>query len=144
MNTAPKAYSFIRFSRPDALKDDSLKRQIEKSRNYAQAKGLDLDDSLAMKNEAVSTFSDKHNAKGPLGLFLEAVKIAKVPTGSLLIIENLDMLSREELITALNLFNGIIEKGVSIVTLTDELEFTRDTLNANVVHISRRIIQMLW
>jgi hypothetical protein len=72
------------------------------------------------------------------------VKTGKIPSDSLLIIESLDMLSREETITALNLFAGIIDKGVSIVTLADGLEYNRDTINANVVHISRKIIKILW
>ena len=144
MTPTPTAYSYIRFSRPEQLKGDSLKRQLEASRNYAQTKGFNLDESLTIRNEGLSDSADTHQTKGALGSFLEAVKNGKVPAGSLLIIESLDMLSREETINALNLFAGIIDNGISIVTPTDGLEYNRDTINANVVHISRQIIGMLW
>jgi len=38
----PIAYSYIRFSTPEQLKGDSLRRQLEKSQNYADEHGLDL------------------------------------------------------------------------------------------------------
>ena len=97
-----------------------------------------------MADGGLSGFSGEHEGKGGLGLFLEAAQIGKVPPGSLLIIESLDLLSREETITALSLFTRIIEKGISIVTLADGVEYNRDTINTNVVHISRHIIGMLW
>jgi hypothetical protein len=144
MNPKPKAYSLIRFSRPEQAKGDSFRRQLEESRNYAQSKGFNLDESLTIKDEGLNAFSGEHKAKGALGSFLEVVKTGKIPSDSLLIIESLDMLSREEIITALNLFARIIDNGVSIVTLVDGLEYNRDTINTNVVHISRQIIGMLW
>ena len=41
-----RAYSYIRFSTPEQLKGDSLRRQLETSRAYAEKHGLLLDDSL--------------------------------------------------------------------------------------------------
>ena len=140
MSTTPKAYSLIRFSRPGQIKIDSLRRKLEESRNYAQAKGFNLDESLTIEDEGLNTFSGEHKAKVALGSFLEAVKNGYVASGSLLIIESLDILSREEMMTVLNLFNSIIAKGVSIVTLDDGYEYNPDTINTNVVYISRKII----
>lgn len=39
----PKAYSYLRFSRPEQLKGDSRRRQLDLSRQYALEHGLDLD-----------------------------------------------------------------------------------------------------
>jgi hypothetical protein len=144
MTQTPKAYSYTRFSIPEQLKGDSLRCQLEATRNYAKANGFNLDESLTIRNEGLSDSSGTHQTEGSLGYFLKAVKNGKIPAGSLLIIENLDMLSREETITAMSLFSGIIDNGVSIVTLNDGLEYNRDTINTNVVHISRQIIGMLY
>ena len=40
------AYSYIRFSTPEQMKGDSLRRQLESSRSIAKAKGWHLDESL--------------------------------------------------------------------------------------------------
>jgi DNA invertase Pin-like site-specific DNA recombinase len=42
----PRAYSYIRFSTPEQSKGDSLRRQLEKSKKYAEENGLILDSSL--------------------------------------------------------------------------------------------------
>lgn len=141
MNQKPEAYSFIRLSNPQ---DDSIVGQLEASRNYAEAKGFNLDESLTLKDDELSDSSGSHKIKGVLESFIEAAKNGKVPKGSLLIIERLDLLSREEMIAALNLFGKIIENEISIVTLSDGMEYNRETINDNVVHISRQIIGMLW
>ena len=40
------AYSYIRFSTPEQMKGDSLRRQLEASRKYAAEHDLVLDDTL--------------------------------------------------------------------------------------------------
>ena len=57
---------------------------------------------------------------------------AKFPRGSKLIVESLDRLSREQVLDAFNQFVQIINKGISIVTLTDNMEYSADTINANI------------
>lgn len=144
MDPKPKAYSLIRFLRTEQIPSDSRQRLLEKSRHYAEAKGLDLDESLTIEDAVLSACSDEQKAQGALGAFLEAVKKGKVPADSLLMIESLDMFSREEIITALSLFTSIIDKGVSIVTLEDGAEYNPDTVNTNILNVSRKIIGMLW
>ena len=40
----PKAYSYLRFSTPGQLEGDSLRRQTEAARAYAERHGLELSD----------------------------------------------------------------------------------------------------
>ena len=66
-----KAYSYIRFSTPQQLKGDSLRRQLEASRAYAEAHDMVLDDSL--RDIGISAFKGKHATEGVLKKFIELV-----------------------------------------------------------------------
>jgi len=128
----PKAYSYIRFSTPEQEKGDSLRRQMELSEKYAEAHGLALDDSLHLRDLGLSAYSGEHRDRGALGGFLKLVEAGKIEKGSILLVESLDRLSREEITEALNQFLGIIGAGIKIVTLADNHEYTKETINANV------------
>ena len=43
----PKAYSYIRMSTQKQLKGDSLKRQLDLSKEYAEQHNLELDESIS-------------------------------------------------------------------------------------------------
>ncbi|MFZ0254082.1 MAG: recombinase family protein, partial [Gammaproteobacteria bacterium] len=123
------AYSYIRFSTPDQLKGDSLRRQLELSRNYAEQHGLILDDKLKLRDIGVSAFKGDNIASGRLGAFLKAIDSGKVQRGSLLLIESLDRLTRDQMSKALSVFIEILNSGVSIVSLADGREYTTDSIN---------------
>ncbi len=129
---APKAYSYIRFSTPEQLKGDSLRRQMELSEQYCKEHSLVLDDSLKMQDLGLSAYHGTHRDKGALGAFLVLVQNNKIPPGSVLLVESLDRLSREEITEALEQFLAIIRSGIKIVTLSDNREYTKETINANV------------
>lgn len=125
----PTAYSYVRFSTPEQIKGDSIRRQVELSQNYAEAHGLTLDDSLQLTDLGVSAFKSDNVATGKLGLFISAIDSGAVRAGSYLLVESLDRLSRAEIITALNQFTSIISKDITIVTLTDNRVYTKDSIN---------------
>jgi DNA invertase Pin-like site-specific DNA recombinase len=132
MTVAPKAYSYIRFSGPRQLKGDSLRRQTELSSKYAKEHGLTLDESLK-PDKGLSAFSGKHRLKGALGQFLALVNAGEISEGSILLVESLDRLSREEITEALEQFLAIIGSGIKIITLGDNnREYTKETINSNV------------
>jgi DNA invertase Pin-like site-specific DNA recombinase len=129
---APKCYSYIRFSTPEQLKGDSLRRQLELSERYAKDNGLILDDSLKMRDLGISAFKGEHRTKGALGRFQKLVEEGKITKGSTLIVESLDRLSREEVFDALSRFMDIIRAGIKVATLADQMEYTRESINANL------------
>ena len=53
----PRAYSYIRFSTPEQMKGDSLRRQTEAAEKYAAINGLDLDDELTFRDLGVSAYT---------------------------------------------------------------------------------------
>jgi DNA invertase Pin-like site-specific DNA recombinase len=88
-----------------------------------------LDRSLNLRDLGVSAFRGKNAATGALAGFLDAVKTGRVAPGSVLVLENLDRLSRDEVGNAVSLFIGILNSEVAIVTLSPEVEYSRDSIN---------------
>lgn len=119
----PKAYSYIRFSTPEQAKGDSLPRQIRLAENYAQMHGLDLvsDAEMTFFDAGRSAYKGMHlDDGGQLKRFLDFVEDGSIEPGSYLLIESLDRLSREKVNVALPRFMDILNKGIRIVTLSDE------------------------
>jgi DNA invertase Pin-like site-specific DNA recombinase len=116
----PRAYSYLRMSTDLQLKGDSRRRQLEASKAYAAAEGLDLDDDAQLEDIGISAYRGANLRDGALGQFLNAVKAGVVKPGSYLLVESLDRLSREELLPAHTLFLSIVQAGINLVTLTDE------------------------
>jgi DNA invertase Pin-like site-specific DNA recombinase len=124
-----KAFSYIRFSTPEQLKGDSLRRQISLSDGYCKRHKLHLDDSLNLRDLGRSAFRGGNAETGALSAFLAAVKSERIPSGSVLIVENLDRLTRNEIGEALSLFISFLNAGIHIVTLSPELEYTKKSIN---------------
>ena len=120
------AYSYIRFSRPEQMRGDSLRRQLENARKWAEKRGLVLDDSL--RDLGISAFRGKNRIEGALAGFLKLVEDGKVPRGSYLIVESLDRISRESVLDVLPRFLDLIKAGVTVVTLTDGQEYSAERL----------------
>ena len=124
----PRAYSYQRFSTPEQLKGDSLRRQTEAAQKYADEHGLELDTELTFQDLGVSAFKGA-NFEAALGRFIEAVDSGQVPEGSYLLVENLDRLSRDKILKALNRFQALLEKNITVVTLSDGKSYDADSLN---------------
>ncbi|MFM8335881.1 MAG: recombinase family protein [Opitutaceae bacterium] len=125
----PTAYSYIRFSTTKQREGDSERRQLALSAAYADKHGLVLDTTLNLRDLGVSAFKGANLSTGNLGRFLDAVNNGIVRSGSYLLIESLDRLSRAEIDEAFTVFRSILKLGVSIVTLQDEQVFTKESLN---------------
>lgn len=119
-NARPIAYSYVRISTEAQKQGDGIRRQTELSRRYAGEHGLHLDEQFRLTDDGVSAFKGDNAATGALGRFLLAVESGRVPTGSYLLVESLDRLSRDKIDAAMQLFLGITRKGVNIVTLSDQ------------------------
>lgn len=124
-----KAYSYARWSSTGQTSGDSLRRQLELSRDYAAKHRLDLDETF--RDAGVSAYRGKNRDEGALKNFLAHVESGKIEAGSFLLVESLDRLSRQEVLFALELFISIVRRGITIVTLINEQGFDQDTLNTN-------------
>lgn len=117
-NTKPLAYSYVRMSTDMQLKGNSLERQKEKSKEYAIRHDLQLVENF--EDIGVSAFKGRNIKDGMLGEFISLIEKKTIPTGSYLLIESLDRLSRENILESIPLFIKILKSGIKIVTLIDE------------------------
>lgn len=132
----PTAYSYLRCSTPEQMQGDTFRRQMALAEAYALKRGWQLDRTLTLHDMGVSAFRGRNAVEGTLGAFLEHVRSGEIAPGSVLLIESLDRLSRQEIDDALWLFLDIIRSGVTIVTLLDEMEYSRDALKGPTGSVS--------
>jgi DNA invertase Pin-like site-specific DNA recombinase len=120
------AFSYLRFSTYQQAKGGSRKRQLDLAEAFCKRRGWKLDNSLRFEDLGVSAFHGANAATGALAVFLQAVQSGRVPRGSVLLVESLDRLSREQVRKAMALFLAIMDAGVSVQTFDPEREYTPD------------------
>lgn len=127
-----KAYSYLRFSTPEQSKGDSFRRQTENAKRYAELHDLELDETLTFQDLGVSAYRG-NNARGgnALGDFLYAVNSGIIEEGCFLLVESLDRMSRDDINEAMGIFILLINRGIVIVTLIDNKEYSKTGLAAN-------------
>lgn len=130
-----RAYSYKRFSSPKQAAGDSLRRQTEFEQEIVGEMNLHLDDSVDLTDRAVSGFRGDNSKFGALSEFLKLVESGRVPAGSVLLVEALDRISRENVLDAFNLFSRIICAGVTIVTATPKDVYSRETVAADMTKL---------
>ena len=136
-----KAYSYLRFSSPEQGKGASRARQIEGAAKWAAEHDLILDEEL--RDEGISAFKGRNRLPtSALGGFLGRVDAGEIRSGSYLLIESFDRLSRQEVLDALELFLSLTRKGITIVTLCDGYVWNRETLRENQMQLLISIIIM--
>ncbi len=123
----PKAYSYLRFSTADQIQGDSFRRQTELARAWCAKTGIPLVDNY--RDLGVSAFRAANADKGALKAFLDRVESGVIEPGSYLIVESLDRLSRTDITFALQMFLGLVNAGIIVVTLADERVYDRQRIN---------------
>jgi DNA invertase Pin-like site-specific DNA recombinase len=119
-----RAYSYIRISSKKQEKGDGQRRQREYAPALCEREGWALDKNTIL--DVCSAYRGSNADVGNLARFLEMVKEGQIPRGSVLIIESLDRLSREEVDEAYDLFRGLIKAGIWIATRTPERIYSRE------------------
>src|SRR5690606_29793134 len=107
-NMARTAYSYLRFSSVKQSKGDSFRRQTEMAEELIQRKGWIMDTSLTLQDLGVSAWKGKNAVEGALAEFVKLCKAGNIKAGSILVIERLDRLSRDDVRPALKLFLDIL------------------------------------
>lgn len=138
-----RAYSYLRFSTPEQRKGDSSRRQTSMALEYAARHGLDLDEELTFHDVGVSAFRGQNFEAGRLAHFLEAVQSGQVPQGSVLLVEQLDRISRLTPRKALRVLESIADAGVSVVTMNDGREYTSDSLDKDPMDLLVSILTFM-
>lgn len=131
----PTAYIYSRFSSIKQEQGHSLKRQRDLAHRWldANAKALDLveDTSLNLTDSGLSGYAGTHRTKGALGVLERMVEDGAIASGSYLLVESLDRLSRQEPTVALGLLINLINAGMIVVTLSDNKIYSKEVINAD-------------
>lgn len=122
------AYSYLRFSTPEQLEGDSIRRQSAKTRAWCEKRGIPLDTTLTFQDLGRSAFTGSHVNEGALGTFFDLVKNGTVKPGSYLVIESLDRFSRENPMIAAGRLFELVKAGITVVTVDDGQEYSPENL----------------
>lgn len=143
LSNGAKVYSYTRFSDPKQALGHSADRQLQYAKAWAAERDLALDETLSLKDEGLSAFHQRHVKQGALGVFLLAVDEGRIPSGSVLIVEGLDRLSRAEPIQAQAQLAQIINAGITVVTASDGREYNREKLKAQPMDLVYSLLVMI-
>ncbi|MEX3934836.1 recombinase family protein [Paraburkholderia phymatum] len=138
-----RVYSYLRFSDPKQAAGSSADRQVEYATRWAAEHQMQLDDSLSLRDEGLSAYHQKHVKQGALGVFLRAIEDGRIPSGSVLIVEGLDRLSRAEPIQAQGQLAQIVNAGITVVTASDGREYNRASLKAQPMDLVYSLLVMI-
>src|SRR5262252_8134776 len=90
------AYSYKRYSSEPQGDGDSFRRQTAAAEAWCKRHpDVRLDRHKQMEDRGLSAHDGTHIRSGALGQFLAEVAAGRIAEGSILIVENLDRLSRE-------------------------------------------------
>lgn len=124
------AFSYVRFSSLKQRHGDSLKRQTDMvSRWLLQHPDYRLSDA-SYQDLGRSGFSGAH-LENAFGRLLAAIENGTIPKGSAVLIEQIDRAGRMEPMEMLPLLSRIVNAGVDLVTLDDDITYDRASVNSN-------------
>lgn len=108
-----------------------------------EEKGLNLDRSFDLKDAGIRAFDGSNRKLGKLAAFLDAVGHDRIKPGSILIIEDIDRLTREDITDALSLFMSIISAGITIYVFHSEQAYSKEILHSQPFLIMGAIMSMI-
>jgi len=126
--TLGAAYSYLRYSSKKQATGASLKRQLDGTEAWCKTHNLRLD-PVNFRDLGISSFHGKNHTEGALSAFLQAIRVDKIKASSVLVIEKLDRLSRDEITDSLTIFIEIIKAGVEIYSILDSKVHSREAIN---------------
>jgi DNA invertase Pin-like site-specific DNA recombinase len=132
----PIAYSYTRFSSAQQAEGDSKRRQESLTKTWAEAAHYEIRN---LHDAGVSAYSGKNRTIGQFGRFLAALRSGELGTKPVLLVENLDRISREELETAQALFLEIVGLGATIITLHNGKRYAK---GMGLVDIITALVEM--
>lgn len=128
------AVSYLRFSSSKQQHGSSIERQQDLLNNYLITNPHLKLHSQSYQDLGLSAYHNKQ-MNGDLGTFLEAVNAGVYPVGTILLVEAIDRLGRTNAASMLHTLTGIINAGISIVTLEDGMTYNTQSLNGGELYV---------
>jgi len=124
------AYLYVRFSTKRQSKGNSEARQVGWAKKWCKKNDVQLDEQRDYADRGCSSYRGKNRTKGGLSRFLAACERGEIKPGSVLIVESLDRLSRENQLQGLKLIEKLVtDLGITLVTIAPEYRFEKGNLD---------------
>lgn len=123
------AYSYTRFSHPDQVISEKTASQLCQARKFAEENSLILDENYSFQDLGVSGYHGANSEFGRLADFLTAIRTGIIESGSYLLVESLDRISRQTARKAFRVLEDICDEGITVVTLIDGQQYNSVRLN---------------
>ena len=124
-----QAVSYSRFSSSGQAKGSSIERQRAMFDAWLAKHNKEyFESSLSAQDRGLSAYK-KHNLKRGLGGILSAIEAGLLVKGDALVVEAIDRLSRAATLDAFQLVSQILGAGISLITLEDDVTYTKESLN---------------
>ena len=136
-----KVYSYVRFSSKAQEFGNSQRRQFTRAQEYCRKNGLTLE-TTTFEDLGVSAWRGRNVDKGQLGVFLKAVDSGLIASDSTLLVEHLDRVTREKPTQAHELFIGIVNRGLTLITLNDGQIYNEATINGDLSKLFIAVIKL--
>lgn len=132
-----KLYSYQRWSSAVQSDGTTKARQTFAAEEYAKRNDLEV---VEIVDAGISGFKSDNSKSGALSKFLAAVDEGLIPNNAYLFVESLDRITRDEIDVALELFMGILRRGITIVTGMDNKVYTRAGIKGNPIDLLTSIL----
>jgi DNA invertase Pin-like site-specific DNA recombinase len=126
----PKAHSYIRFSSSKQDKGTSLKRQQDLINKWL-LKNPEIELSMLTYNDYGKSGFHGDHLKHDFGRLLDAIESNKIKHGDFILVEAIDRIGRLPTMKAMNILTSICLRGVKIITLEDNQEYSEDSTANN-------------
>jgi DNA invertase Pin-like site-specific DNA recombinase len=140
---ARKFIPYSRFSGKRQEAGDSQRRQDEMAEKAAREEGLEIDQTICLKDKGMSAFRGKNWRKGNLGKFIDLVDAGVIPKGSILCIERVNRLSRAPWMVQVEQWKEILSRGIIIRTCEPPARYTKKNMDDLAVGCPVVIYMML-
>lgn len=134
---ARKLYSYQRWSSAVQADGTTKARQSYAAEQYARQNKLEVEEIV---DAGISGFKSDNSKSGALAKFLAAVDAGYIPNNAYLYVESLDRITRDEIDIALELFMGILRRGITIVTGMDSKVYTHAGIKGNPIDLLTSIL----
>jgi predicted site-specific integrase-resolvase len=142
VSTSPKLYVYARFSSMKQEDGDSIDRQMRYARRYATDHGLTLDEEFVLFDRGQSAFTGKNVTHGELGKFLELIKNGRIAKGSGFMVENIDRLTRGDMMQGLVLVESIVKEGVNLIVSGSNKTITGEDLRKDAATMIGLVLEI--
>ncbi|MGY2204037.1 recombinase family protein [Pseudomonas haemolytica] len=117
----PTAYAYIRYSSKaqGEAGRDSVDRQMASIQAITKQQGIELPPENIYSDTGISAHDGSNKRKGKLKELIDMISDMHIKEGDYIFVESIDRLSRQRLLQAKELVNGILEKGVILITTID-------------------------